>query len=64
MKIKHSVSSPPYKVWGNFCRKKALHGETSVSGQIYEGMFYMETKDQITQGGQVNGQEVSKVESS
>ena len=46
---------PLTKYGGTFCRKKALHGETSVSGQIYEGMFYMETKDQITQGGQVNG---------
>ena len=35
MKIKH-VSSPPYKVCGNFFYKKALHGGTNFLGQIYE----------------------------
>ena len=30
MKIKHSVSSSLYKVWGNVFRKKALHGRTKV----------------------------------
>ena len=30
MNIKHSdPSSIPYKVWGNFFRKKALHGGTN-----------------------------------
>ena len=54
MKMKHSVSSPPYKAWGGelFC-KKALHGETSIFGLIYGGMFYMETNDQIMQGGKL-----------
>ena len=51
MKIKHSISSPlpSTKYGGNFlqksfpCRKKHF-------GQIYGGMFYMETNDQIMQG--------------
>ena len=30
MKIQHSVSSAPYKVWRNFFRKKGLHGGTNV----------------------------------
>ena len=30
MKIKHSASSPPYKLWGNFFRKWALHGSTEL----------------------------------
>ena len=51
MKIKHSASSSPYKVWWNFFRKKALHGGRNLSGQIYGGMFYMGTNDQIMQGG-------------
>ena len=50
MKIKHSASSSPYKVWWNFFRKKALHGGRNLSGQIYGGMFYMGTNDQIMQG--------------
>ena len=49
MKIKHSVSSPPYEVWGDF-RKKALHGGTNVLLQIYGAMFYMGTNNQIMQG--------------
>ena len=51
LKIKGSVSSPPYEVWGNFFLKKALHGGTKLLGQILEGMFYMGTNDQIMQGG-------------
>ena len=50
MKIKHSVSSLPYKVWENFFRKKALHGVATIFGQIYGGLFYMGTNDQIMQG--------------
>ena len=47
LKIKESVSSPPYKVWGKFFHKKALDGETNFFGQ----MFYIGTNDQIIQGG-------------
>ena len=53
MKIKQCLLSP-YKVWGNFFRKKVLHGGTSVFGQIYGEMFYVGTNDQIMQG-EVNG---------
>ena len=56
MKIKHSgikPSLPLYKVWGNVFRKKALDGVTNVFGQIYGGMFYMGTNDQIMQGGKL-----------
>ena len=49
MKIKHSASTPSYKL---FC-KKALHGETNFLGQIYGGMFYMWTNDQTIQGGKL-----------
>ena len=52
-KIKHSVSSPPYKVKGNFFCKKALHVETNVSGKNYGGMFYTGTNDQIMQAGKL-----------
>ena len=50
LKIKHSTSSPPYKVWGNFFQKKALHEGTNFFGQIFWGMFYMGTNTQIIQG--------------
>ena len=59
-KIKHSVSFPPLhphphpphpKVWGDFYLKNALNGEKNVFGQIYGGMFYMRTNDQIMQEG-------------
>ena len=53
MKIKHSASTSPYKVWRNFFCKKVLHGETNFFGQIYGGMFYMWTNDQIIQGGKL-----------
>ena len=51
MKIKHSVSSLSYNVWGNFFRKKALHEGTSVCGEIYGEMFYIGANDQIMQRG-------------
>ena len=51
LKIKHSVSSSSYKVWGNFFHKKALHGGTNFFWQIFGGIFYMGTNDQIMQGG-------------
>ena len=50
-KIKHSVSSPPPKYWGDFFLKKALNGGTNFFGQIYGGMFYMKINDHIMQGG-------------
>ena len=50
MKIKHSASSPPYKVWENCFCKKALHGGTNFFGQIYVEKFYMGTNDQVMQG--------------
>ena len=50
-KIKHSVSSAPPKVWGEFFLKKALNEGTNFFGQIYGGMLYMRTNDQIMQGG-------------
>ena len=53
MKIKHSVSSPSYKIWGNFFRKKALHGGTNVFAQIYGEMFHVGTNDQIMQRGEL-----------
>ena len=51
LKIKHSVSSFPYKVWGNVFHKKGLHGGGNFLGEIFGGMFYIETNDQIMQGG-------------
>ena len=42
LKVKQSVSSPP---------KKALHEGTNFLGQIFWGVFYMGTNDQIMQGG-------------
>ena len=35
LKIKDSVSSLPYKVWGKFFHKKALHGGNNFFGQIF-----------------------------
>ena len=53
LKTKHSVCSPPYEEWGNFFHKKAFHGETNFFGQIFRGMFYMGTNDQIMQKGKL-----------
>ena len=50
LKIKHSVSSPPYKTWRIFFWKKALHGGTNFLWQIHGGIFYMGIIDQIMQG--------------
>ena len=51
MKIKHSVfPASTSKIWEAFFLKKALHGERNLFGQIYEGIFYMGTNDQIMQG--------------
>ena len=47
IKIKHSVSSP--KSIGRLFLKKSLHGGANSFGQIYGGMFYMETNDQVMQ---------------
>ena len=50
MKIKHSVSSPPTKYGQTFFSpKKASHEGTNIFGEIYEGMFYLGTNDQIMQ---------------
>ena len=32
LKIKHSVSSPAYKIWGNLFHRKALDGGTNYFG--------------------------------
>ena len=53
MKIKHSVSSAPAEYGETFCRQKALHGRANFFGQIYGGMFYIGTNDQIMQGGKL-----------
>ena len=53
MKIKHRVSSPSFKVWGNFLRKKASHGGKHFFRKIYGGMFYMVTNDHIMLGGKL-----------
>ena len=53
MKIKHSVSFPLYKAWGKCFCKNVLHGETNFLGQIYGGMFYMETNNQIVHRGKL-----------
>ena len=53
LKTKHSVSSPPYEVWGKLFHKKALHGKTNFFGQIFRGMFYMGTNDQMMQKGKL-----------
>ena len=50
LKIKHSVSSPPYKVWETFFIKKLCMGEQTFLGKIFFEMFYMGTNDQIMQG--------------
>ena len=55
-KIKHSVSSPPYKVWGNFFHKKAWHGVKHFFGQIFWRTFYKGTNDQVMYGG--NGEKL------
>ena len=53
MKIKNGNSSPSTKYWGTFFIKKALHGGANFFGQIYGGMFYMGTNDQIMQRGKL-----------
>ena len=50
MKIKHSVSSLPDKVWGNFFRKKALHGGANVFGKFYGGCFRWELMIRVSKG--------------
>ena len=55
MKIKHSISSTPQPpsptTYGGLFSQKALHEATNFLGQIYGGMFYIGTNDQIIQGG-------------
>ena len=43
----------PTKYGGMLFHEKALHGGTNFLGQIYGGMFYMGTNDQIMQGGKL-----------
>ena len=51
MKIKHSVSSPlPSTKYGGNLLQKIFPCRKKHFGQIYGGMFYMETNDQIMQG--------------
>ena len=50
MKIKYTVSSRPTKYGQTFFVKKLCIGGTNFFGQIYRGMFYMGTNDQIVQG--------------
>ena len=52
MKVRHSFSSSPCKVWENFFRKQALHEGTNFFRQIFGGMFCMENY-QIMQGGKL-----------
>ena len=53
LKIKQCLLPPRYRVWGNFFHKKALQGGTNFFGQIFGGMFFMGTNDQIMQGGKL-----------
>ena len=53
LKIKHSVSSPPFKIWENFFHRKALHEGANFFGQIFQGMLYKGTDDQIMQRGKL-----------
>ena len=45
------MSPSALKVWRDSFLKKALYGGINLSGQIYGGLFYMGTNDQIMQGG-------------
>ena len=49
LKIKHSVFSPPYKVWGNFFHKKPLLGGKNFLGKFLGNVLHG-TNDQIMQG--------------
>ena len=51
MKIKHSVSSLSYNVWGNFFRKKALHGGTNVCGKFMGECFIWRQMVRSCKGG-------------
>ena len=53
LKIKHSVSSPPFKIWEDFFHRKALHEGANFFGQIFRGMLYKGTDDQIMQRGKL-----------
>ena len=52
-KIKRSVTSPQYKVWVNFFRKKGLHEGTLFFGKCFGRMYYMGTNEQIMQRGKL-----------
>ena len=49
MKIKRLLS--PIQSMGNVFRGKALHGGAKFFDEIFWGMFYIGTNDQIMQGG-------------
>ena len=52
MKIKHSVSSSPKKIWEEFfLLKKLFLVEQTFLGKFMRGLFYMGSNDQIMQGG-------------
>ena len=51
LKIKYSVSSPPYKVSGKFFHEKALHWGENFFRHIFWTMFLMGTNDQVMKGG-------------
>ena len=53
MKIKNSISSPPTKHEETFFVKNLCMTEQTFWGQMYRGMFYMGTNDQILQGGEL-----------
>ena len=53
LKIKHSVSSPLFKIWENFFHRKALQEGANFFGQIFQGMLYKGTDDQIMQRGKL-----------
>ena len=67
MKIKHSLPFTLQSIGEHFFVKSFPWGNKHF-GQIYEGMFYMGINDQIMKEGrgmgEINGQEISKVESS
>ena len=44
---------PPRKIWGDVFHEKALHYGTNFSGQIFEGIIYIGTNDQIMQEGKL-----------
>ena len=52
LKIKQCLPSPT-KYGENVFIEKLCMGEETFLGEIFGGMFYMETNDQIMQGGKL-----------